>query len=172
MSTWGNAIGKGMLSGSIASVASTIVLSLRGQQEEGTAYAPTNATSHWLWGQRAIRRNGPSARYTLVGYAIHHASSTLWAVIYEKWLGQQPVWRSPAPVLAGGTAVAALACFVDYRLTPKRLRPGFEQRLSKGSLVLVYGAFGLALGIRGLLAARLASHRQHQPAHSSQDRTG
>lgn len=164
MSTWANAIGKGMLSGSIASVASTIVLSLRGQHEEGTAYAPTNATSHWLWGQRAIRRNGPSARYTLVGYAIHHASSTLWAVIYEKWLSQQPGRQAPAPPLAGGAAVAALACFVDYQLTPKRLRPGFEQRLSKGSLVLVYGAFGLALGIRGLVADRVRANRQRQPA--------
>jgi hypothetical protein len=37
---------------------------------------------------------------------------------------------------------------VDYRLTPRRLMPGYERRLSQPSLLAVYAAFaaGLALG--------------------------
>ncbi|HXR55369.1 MAG TPA: hypothetical protein VN858_01135 [Casimicrobiaceae bacterium] len=50
--------------------------------------------------------------------------------------------------------VSALACAVDYTVTPKRLRPGYELRLSKPSMAVAFGA-GLApgsvlLGIRRL----------------------
>ena len=51
--------------------------------------------------------------------------------------GMQERNKRPAAALAGAAAAAALACFVDFRLTPRRLTPGFEQRLSTGSLALV-----------------------------------
>jgi hypothetical protein len=151
MKTWPEALRGGVASGSIASIVSTAVLSACGQTENGTPYAPTNAISHWLWGDRAMRRDGLSAHYTAVGYGIHHASSTLWAVIYEKVFCAADRRNHVAPALAGGAAVAALACFVDDKLTPKRLQPGFEKRLSSRSLFLVYGAFGFALAMRGIL---------------------
>jgi hypothetical protein len=152
MKTWPQAIRDGAISGSVASAASTAVLSARGEQENGTPYAPTNAISHWVWGGKAMRRDGPSTRYTLLGYAIHHASSMFWAAFYEKYFGRKAEAKEIVPSLAGGLGVAAVACFVDYKLTPQRLQPGFEQRLSGKSLALVYGAFGLALAARGLLA--------------------
>jgi drug/metabolite transporter (DMT)-like permease len=161
MKTWREALRDGMLSGSVASLVSTVVLSQRGERENGTPYAPTNAISHWIWGERAARRDGPSARYTAVGYAIHHASSTLWAVIYEKWFGDRAERGEIVPALASGAAVAALACFVDYNLTPRRLQPGFEKRLSTPSLFFVYATFGAGLVLRGLTA----SHAQHS-AHA------
>ncbi|MFM9436612.1 hypothetical protein ACFDR9_003697 [Janthinobacterium sp. CG_23.3] len=101
------------------------------------------------WGQRAVRQNRPSVRYTLPGYVIHHASAVMWAVLYEKWLGGRA--RGAVPVLGSAAAMSALACFVDYKLTPQRLHPGYEQRLSSASLLLVYAAFGLGLALPRLL---------------------
>ncbi|OWW20143.1 hypothetical protein [Noviherbaspirillum denitrificans] len=150
MKTWPQALRDGAVSGSVASVLSTAVLAERGRQEDGTPFAPTNAVSHWIWGDRAMRQDTPSMRYTAVGYTIHHLSATLWAVLYEKWFGERAERREVLPALAGGAAVAALACFVDYKMTPQRLQPGFEQRLSTPSLFMVYTAFGAALALRGL----------------------
>jgi hypothetical protein len=154
MKTWSEAIRDGVVSGGIASVVSTGVLGIRGEQEEGTPYAPTNAISHWFWGDRAAHHDEPSAHYTALGYAIHHASATLWAVLYEKWFGDKSDRGDVLPALAGGAAVAGLACFVDYKMTPRRLQPGFEKRLSTPSLFLVYAVFGTALALRGLAASQ------------------
>ncbi|WP_019142506.1 hypothetical protein [Noviherbaspirillum massiliense] len=164
MKSWRQALRDGAVSGSVASVLSTAALSAYGEQEDGTPYGPTNAISHWFWGRRATQRDGPSMRYTALGYAIHHASSTFWAVIYEKWLGEHAEQKSLVPAFAGGTAIAGLACFVDYTLTPRRLRPGFEQRLPRRSLFVVYAAFGLGLALRGMVASeesRMESPRRH-----------
>lgn len=154
MKTWREALRDGAISGGVASILSTAVLGARGEQEEGTPYGPTNAISHWFWGDRAAHHDEPSARYTAVGYAIHHASATLWAVLYEKWFGERAERGEVMPALAGAAAVSALACFVDYKMTPERLQPGFEKRLSTPSLFLVYAGFGAALALRGLAASR------------------
>jgi hypothetical protein len=37
-------------------------------------------------------------------------------------------------------------------MTPHRLEPGYEMRLSKKSLLIVYTAFGLGLALRGMVA--------------------
>lgn len=154
MKTWPEALRDGVVSGSIASALSTAVLGARGEKEDDSPFAPTNAISHWIWGDRAAHHDEPSARYTAIGYAIHHASATLWAVLYEKWFGDKAERGDIVPALAGGAAVAGLACFVDYQMTPQRLQPGFEKRLSTPSLFLVYAGFGAALALRGLTASR------------------
>lgn len=154
MKQWREATRDGAISGSIASLTSTVALSACGECEAGSAQAPTNAISHWIWGERAARQDGASLRYTAVGYLIHHASATLWAVLYEKWFGHPAKRGKVASAASGAALVSALACAVDYTVTPRRLRPGFEKRLSKTSLCLVYGAFGAGLLLRGLAAAR------------------
>ncbi|MFC7513506.1 hypothetical protein ACFQUU_00660 [Herbaspirillum sp. GCM10030257] len=159
MKSWRQAMRDGLISGSIASVLSTIVLSARGEQEEGTPYAPTNAISHWFFGDHAFYRNGRTLRYTGTGYAIHHASSTLWAVVYERWFGERADRRDLPTALTGGAAVAAMACFTDYHLTPRRLHPGYEKRLSSASLFLVYAAFGAGLVVRGLTTSPARTYR-------------
>jgi hypothetical protein len=50
-------------------------------------------------------------------------------------------------------AVAALAYFVDYRLTPRRLTPGYERRLSGRALLAVYASLAAGLALGGLLQA-------------------
>lgn len=154
MKSWKATLRDGALTGAVASLTSTAALSLCGRCENGSAHAPTNATSHWLWGERAIREDNASARYTGVGYAIHHASATLWAVIYERLFGPLAERGEVVPAAGAAALVSGMACLVDYTLTPPRLRPGFEQRLSPASLTLVYAAFGA-----GLLAGSLARPR-------------
>ncbi len=155
MDNWKVTIGKGMLPGALASTASAAVLALCSRKESGSMFAGANAVSHWLWGDKAFRRDTPSWKYTLVGYGIHHASSLFWAALFEQAAGKVLARRSTRATLAASAAATAVACFVDYQMTPKRLRPGFEQRVSRGSLALVYVAFGL-----GLAAGALINHRQ------------
>jgi hypothetical protein len=146
MRTWEEALRASLASGSAANVSSLIALIVAGKLESDNGVAPTNAISHWVWGDSATREDDPSIRHTLVGYGIHHAASIFWAVFYEKWFGQDDD-KSESQALVEQAAMAALACFVDYQLTPKRLTPGFEKRLSKKSLFFVYTAFGLGLGL-------------------------
>ncbi|NHZ92270.1 hypothetical protein F2P45_25170 [Massilia sp. CCM 8733] len=154
MDTWKTASARGLISGAVASVLSTAALTALGKATDGSSFGPTNAISHWVWGDRAARRNGPSWRYTATGYLIHHASATFWAVLFERLMARQLDKQDPAVTLPAAAAVSALACFVDYRITPDRLKPGFEQRLSRPSLALVYGAFGLGLALGALLNRR------------------
>jgi hypothetical protein len=154
MQSWKTSFQRGMVSGTTSSLLSTLVLAATGKGETNSMFAPTNAISHWLWGDKAARRDGPSWRYTLVGYAIHHASATFWAVLFERVMGNQLDQKEPALALQAATAASAVACFTDYKLTPHRLRPGYEKRLSTPALALVYGAFGLGLAAGAMLCRR------------------
>lgn len=152
--SWTTAMQRGLISGASASVLSTAALALLGKQTAGSAYAPTNAVSHWIFGDEAARHDEPSLRYTLTGYLIHHASATFWAVLLERLMGRRLDQSSNAATVAASTAASAVACFVDYQLTPQRLHPGYEKRLSKPSLALVYGAFGVGLALGARLCRR------------------
>ena len=147
--SWKRALNRGVLSGTCASVLSTLALAARGRTETGSAVAPINAVSHWYWGDRATREDQPSFKYTVPGYLTHHATSIFWAVLFEKAFGGKLRGR-PARTAAASAATAAVACFVDYQMTPKRLTPGFEHRLSKPSLFLVYLLFGAGLAVTEL----------------------
>lgn len=154
MEPWKTAVRRGLVSGATSSLLSTAALALMGKRENGSPFAPTNAISHWYWGDKAARRDRFSLRYTVTGYAIHHTSATFWAVLFERACGDLLDRREAATTLAIGTAVAGVACFVDYEMTPARLRPGFEKRLSRPALALVYGAFGLGLAAGAMLCRR------------------
>ncbi|MFL6674563.1 MAG: hypothetical protein ACJ8LG_14880 [Massilia sp.] len=154
MDNWKTAFRRGAIGGATSSLASTVALALLGNNEANSPYAPTNAISHWIWGEKAARRDHPSLRYTLPGYLIHHGSATFWSVLFERFCGRLLDRKEPATTLGVATAASAVACFVDYQLTPRRLRPGYEKRLSRPALALVYGAFGLGLAAGAMLARR------------------
>jgi hypothetical protein len=139
---------RGLVGGAASSIVSTAVLALLGRAEAGSAYGPTNAVSHWIWGDEAAGHDGFSLKYTITGYAIHHLSATFWSVLFEKLAGERLDRKDLRVTLAASAATSAIACFADYKLTPQRLHPGYEMRLSKKSLAGVYAAFavGLALG--------------------------
>lgn len=154
---------RAVVSGSCASLLSTGMLACGASVDCGSAFAPVNAVSHWIWGERAMHVDRPSVRHTVLGYVIHHSMSVFWATFYEAAVAcadahGEPRRRAPARVL-GGLAVAGFACFVDLKCTPHRLTPGFERRLSPGMLTLVYLAFGLALPLGAALLRHAAARR-------------
>jgi hypothetical protein len=141
-----------LVTGCYASLASTIALMLRSGTDAGSHFSATNAISHWLYGDEAFSQDELNLRYTAVGYVIHHMSSTLWAGVYEKWF---PVTEGKPTdkIITDAFKVAALAYFVDYNLTPHRLRPGYEKHLSRLSMMTVYSSFALGLALRQLRRA-------------------
>lgn len=150
----GAALRTGLVAGAFASVASTAVLAWRGVRDAGSPLAPTNAVSHWLWGRQAYGARAPSWRHTGLGYFTHHASAVFWATLYA-WLhaNRRPA-RSAVESLAGAGALAAAAAAIDYTVTPRRLRPGFEQHLSKQSMTWVYAALAVGLAVGCAVADR------------------
>jgi hypothetical protein len=73
---WLDAGRRALWSGTFASVLSTGLLAWLGQTRLRKPFAPTNATSHWLWGdEESFSSLEPSLRHTAVGYATHHASA-------------------------------------------------------------------------------------------------
>ena len=150
--SWNRALRQGLVSGTAASLLSTGALMLLGRKETGSAWAPVNAVSHWYWDTDALRKNRVTLKYTLPGYLTHHASSVFWAVLFERLFGQRSR-QSSFRIVAASAATAAVACFIDYQLTPKRLTPGFEHRLSKSALFFVYAAFGAGLALTAISRA-------------------
>ena len=156
--TWNRALQDGLVSGTVASVVSTVSLAILGKAELDKAAAPINGPSQWVWGKHAPYENRFSLRYTVTGYAIHHAASIFWASLYEKLrqrLGPPPDRTAP---VASAIVITATAYAVDFHVIPKRLTPGFEHRLSKRSLQMVYGAFAI-----GLAAVALMDHDGRAP---------
>lgn len=131
------------LSGAIAAVLSSVVVAACSACEARAPLAGVNAASQWFWGRRAKRHVGPSWRYTAVGYLVHHFSSLLWAGIYEAWCVRRPA--PPRVSAARAAVVATAACVVDYTITPRRFRPGFERHIGPASIAVVYVAFGMGL---------------------------
>lgn len=129
----------------MASVVSIVAATLLAKPRTGSAASATNAPSHWLWGEPARRRHDVTLSHTLVGYAIHHASSVFWAVAHEA-----AIERLSLRAVQVAPSVAAAAMTVDYRVVPDRLTPEFERHLGRAGLVAVYATFaaGLALGSR------------------------
>jgi hypothetical protein len=143
-SRWRETLRRALFSGSIASLTSALALAIVGKGETGSAATPLNGPSQWVLGRQASYRRGPAWPHTGLGYAVHHAMSIFWALPFEHWRGEGS-GREPGVDVAAAASTAALACFVDYRLTPDRFTPGFQRRLSRPSLFVVYAAFALGL---------------------------
>lgn len=158
---------RAFVSGSVAGVLSASVAAARARGDGSTVYAPINAVTHCIWPRRAFAETGFSARHTLTGFAIHHASAVFWALLFESMLLRRPPLEdadgdndggparyapdaadapaSPAAIVASAGATAAIAYAIDYHAVPERLTPGFDAHLSKRSLFYVYA--GLAAGL-------------------------
>jgi hypothetical protein len=137
-------IERALVSGTVAAAAVTLVVSLAGRRIAGSAPAPLNATSHFLWGERAGQQDGYSLKYTATGFAANYGASVFWALFYEALAGR-------LHPLARGAAVSALAYVTDYHVVPKRLTPGFERRRPAGALAAAYAALALGLSARDLV---------------------
>jgi hypothetical protein len=149
MNEWKRAGSQALRSGAAASLLSAVALALLGHLENRSAAGPLNGPSQWVFGRWAAYLRRPSLRHTLTGILIHHISATGWALLHERMFGRGKGAQTPAQRLGRAAATAAVANIVDFRLTPKRLTPGFEHQLSRKSLLLVYAAFAVGLAIWG-----------------------
>ncbi|MDQ3187242.1 MAG: hypothetical protein M3Q16_12465 [Pseudomonadota bacterium] len=149
--TWSQAFRNGLISGTVASIVSTVSLAILGKAELDKSAAPVNGPSQWIWGRHASYENRFSLQYTVVGYAIHHAASVFWATLHEKLRQRLSSGGSTASAIAPAIGTTAAAYVVDFYVAPKRLTPGFEHRLSKRSLLIVYGTFALGLATVALM---------------------
>jgi hypothetical protein len=154
MNAWNVALREGVVAGTVASLLSTAVLAAYGRRQAGSPFAPTNAVSHWLWGDEALRAQEPSWRYTFGGYVTHHLAAVFWAALYSRLYGHRDAAKELPQAIAGGVATSAVSCLVDYTLVPKRLTPGFEHRLSAGAMVTAYGALAVGFALGALLLRR------------------
>jgi len=147
---WPRAARDALVSGSAASIASAIVLSVCSAIEEDAPAGALNGPSQWLWGEAEAFTRRATLKHTLVGYAIHHASSIFWAFLHECAFGGARKSATRHCIEAATTTAAAYV--VDYGgLTPRRLRPGFRKHLGPRSMFAVYAAFAV-----GLAAAAIA----------------
>ncbi|HRO58001.1 MAG TPA: hypothetical protein PK177_02375 [Burkholderiaceae bacterium] len=156
---------RAVLAGSVASLASTAAIVLSSRVETNHPASGTNATSQWLFGEHAARKNRASLKHTVSGYAIHHAMSIFWALLYERHR------RRPDRLhgcLRDAALTALLAAFVDFRMMPSRFTPGFEKRLSRKALLAVYAAYsaGLGVGSWAMIARCSARDGERRPSRA------
>jgi len=143
---------KFFLSGTLAAAAVTLVASIASRRATGSYASALNATSHFLWGDRAARRHSYSWKYTGIGFAANYGASVFWALFYEALgFGKR---RNITRALRDGALVSALAYVVDYHVVPKRLTPGFELRLPGRALGGIYAALAVGLALRDVLRRR------------------
>jgi hypothetical protein len=148
---WRQALREGLVAGSLGSLLSTALLAAAGRRQAGSLVAPTNAVSHWLWGDASLREDGPSWRYTGLGYLTHHLAAVFWATLHAGLMGRRPGAGTLPAALLGGIATSATAAAIDYTLVPKRLTPGFEHRVSTGAMVAAFAALAVGMAIGSLL---------------------
>ena len=148
-------------SGSAASLLSAFVAYGLSRRENRAPFAAINAVSHWWHGPAAYGVDSPSLRHTLSGFLIHHLSSLFWGALYQLLLlsavDRDAVEGSGRPIARGAAdaadrwatagVVTTIAAFTDLRLVPPRLSPGFEHRLSKAGVALVYLGFACGLAL-------------------------
>jgi hypothetical protein len=145
MTTWIEAARRGAATGTAAAAASMAALAWRGRIDNGSAAAPLNAPSHWLFGNRALHEDRASLRFTGSGVLTHFVSALLWGVLYERFVARGRARQSLSSQVRDAAVGTAAIAVIDLALIPKRLTPGFERRLTSGSLWLVYGAFAVGI---------------------------
>jgi len=152
-------LGRVLLSGSVASIASALAAALCSRAEHRHGARPINAIAHIYDGGRPPAADGRARRNTALGFGIHTAASLWWALFFE---ALPPRWRSEP----GAAAVSAMAYVVDYHVVHRRLRPGFERHLSPASLACIY----IALAAGFAAAARLDRGLDHHQVEDGDER--
>lgn len=146
-----------VIPGVLAGAALSAVLAVRGRAETGSAVAPLNAPTHVLRGDRALDDTRFRPGVTIPGVLINLGAGVFWAAVMEILFGRAVRDRGPEASLAAGAATSALAWVVDYHVVPHRLSPGFQERVTRESLVAAHGVFALGLGLGSWLMHRAAA---------------
>lgn len=142
-----------LVTGSAASLLSTVGLAMAAEAEGRAPLRPLNATSHWLNGDAAGLFAGADGRHTGVGYATNHAACLFWALPFTAWQRFRPA-ETPAALMRDALAMSAIAAAVDYGATPKRFTPGWELVLSRAGMAGVYAALAMGFAAGAALDRR------------------
>jgi hypothetical protein len=134
-------------SATLATIATNLTIAACARSEHTRVSAVFNAISHSVWGEHAALIERSSAHYTLTGTAVNSAAVLFWAGTHELLFGRRIERGGTGEALLSSAAIAGIAYVTDYYLVPKRFTPGFEKRLSAGSLAAIYTAMGLSLGL-------------------------
>jgi hypothetical protein len=140
---WAQALREGAVPGLLGGGLSALALAICGKRVTGSAVAPINAISHWVWGDEALHDDEATVRHTPLGLATHMTAAVFWAVLGSRVLRRRPI--------AGAAAASATAFVVDYTITPRRLRPGYEHRLDRTGMFAVYAALAAGFAAGALL---------------------
>lgn len=135
-----------LINSAATSFATTAAVALLSKRDTGRPAAAVNAISHIVWGDEAAKHDDADLKHTAVGAWLNAGAMLSWAVIGE--LLPRP--RSLLGAARNGVLLSGLAYVTDYYVVPRRLNPGFEQRLSKQSL---FGTYVVLAGSYALSAA-------------------
>ena len=133
------ALKDGLKLGALASLAVTGAIAAARARETGDAWGAINDVSHILLGEERSDRRGFDVQTTSLGLLLNAASIVSWSVLYRRLFGKPQFPNSP---LTAAGAVAAIY-FIDYAVFPRRLAPGFERRLSRQSVYMIYAVLAL-----------------------------
>ena len=162
MGGWSETFRRALVSGSYASVTSSVALAALARSEGAGALQPVNATSHWLNGETAASFRKLDLRHTAFGYATHHAATVFWAVFFERGLARRRV-VTPRTIVQDALIISAVAAAVDYGATPERFTPGWEFVLSKGAMAATYLAMAAGLAAGSFAAGEAVQRAHHAP---------
>jgi hypothetical protein len=143
------AIRLALTSGAAAAVATTAAIAVSGRATDVSSWAPINAVSHILWGDRAAEQEAPSWKYSATGLTLNAGAMLSWGAVYALLLGGRQ--RPAAQALLVGAATSAAAYIVDYYVVPRRLTPGFEKRLPSRAMFAIYASLAAGLAAGGMM---------------------
>ncbi len=139
-------ITRGLKTGFVLAAATSASVMLASDKENGSPWAALNAVAHIIDGDEKEQPTAYSPRESWLGLFVNGTAMALWGVLYEGALTVTKTRSSPLTALLGTTA----AYVIDYKIVPKRLAPGIENRLSHRSVLLAYVALGLAFALSPL----------------------
>jgi hypothetical protein len=144
---------RALVSAALSSLTAVALASALGRLSGRSPAEPMNAVGSHVAGEQADGRTGFSLQSTLPGVLINLGGCLFWSNVVEWWVREQPLAGS-RDMLQRGAIAASLAYLVDYHGLPRRLRPGYERKLSKPQLLLVYSSLALTLPLRAWLAGK------------------
>lgn len=143
--------------GAGAAVGAVAAIMTLAKAEGKPVLAPVNASSHWLWGDKAGQQTQADLEHTGLGGATNIAAGLMWGGLLGAHL--QRTRPGPVGMVRDGAVLGAIAGLLDYGLLPRRLSPGWELVLSGRSVVLAMA--GMATGaVIGGFAARASDDMQ------------
>jgi hypothetical protein len=142
-----------LYSGVGAALSALTAIALLSRREGHRAVRPVNATSHVIWGPRDATREDVDIKHTLPGLAINVVSAFFWAGLFAMAAPVGPK-RSAVRLVATAFGTSLLAAVVDYKLVPRRLRPGWEHALGAPSVAIALATMGAGLAIGGSVPTR------------------